>query len=94
MTVAVFNFGSWLQFKTIPKIFEFSFLIVMSRQHHCDHDCDGHSALNDTEDLGILYSLYSKIDLSKVECLNEKTESSGKTVFKPWEDRLNMEFVT
>jgi len=63
----------------------------MSRQHHCDHDCNGHSSLNDTEDLGVLYSLFSKIDLSKVECLNEATEGSGKTVFKPWDERLNFE---
>lgn len=65
----------------------------MSRQHHCDHNCNGHNSLNSSDDLGILYSLYSKIDLSKVECLNETTEGSGKTVFKPWEDRLNIENV-
>lgn len=62
-------------------------------QHHCSHSCDGHSTLNDSDDLGILYSLYTKIDLSKVECLNENVEGSGRLVFKPWEERLNMENV-
>ncbi|KAH9406416.1 PREDICTED: PITH domain-containing protein 1-like [Rhagoletis zephyria] len=60
-------------------------------QHHCDHECNGHSSLNDSEDLGVLYSLFSKIDLGKLECLNEAEEGSGKTVFKPWEERMDME---
>ncbi|KAH9424675.1 PITH domain-containing protein 1 [Dermatophagoides pteronyssinus] len=63
----------------------------MSKQHHCDHNCNGHNSLNDPENLGILYSLYTKIDLSKLECLNETVEGSGRLVFKPWEERLNME---
>ena len=62
-------------------------------QHHCDHECNGHSSLNDSEDLGVLYSLFSKIDLGKLECLNEAEEGSGKTVFKPWEERMDMEKV-
>lgn len=62
----------------------------MSQQHHCDHSCNGHSSL-DGDDLGVLYSLFSKIDLSKVECLNETVEGSGKTVFKPWNERLDLE---
>lgn len=80
--------------------------------HQCDHSCDGHSSLVDSEEMGILYSLYSKIDLGKVECLNETVEGSGKfglilfffaivmtslsliigkTVFKAWSERLDME---
>ena len=66
----------------------------MSKQHHCDHNCNGHNSLNDPENLGILYSLYTKIDLSKLECLNETVEGSGRLVFKPWEERLNMENVS
>jgi len=38
----------------------------------------------------LLYaSLYQKIDVEKLQCLNESEEGSGKTVFKPWEDRLD-----
>jgi PITH domain len=40
---------------------------------------------------GIQYSLYEKIDLENTECLNEEIEGSGKTVFKPYEQRLDLE---
>ncbi|KAI7690185.1 hypothetical protein SSS_00123 [Sarcoptes scabiei] len=63
----------------------------MSRQHHCDHNCNGHNSINDPDNCGLLYSLYTKIDLSKLECLNESIEGSGRTVFKPWEERLNFD---
>ena len=36
-----------------------------------------------------IFSLYQKIDFSKMECLNELEESSGKRVFRPWERRLD-----
>lgn len=62
-------------------------------QHHCDHECNGHSSINNSDDLGVLYSLFARIDLAKLETLNEAVEGSGKTVFKPWEERLNMEKV-
>uniref|UniRef100_T1IRT3 PITH domain-containing protein n=1 Tax=Strigamia maritima TaxID=126957 RepID=T1IRT3_STRMM len=55
--------------------------------HSCVGDCDH----DDTPELGIHYSLYTKIDLDHVVCLNESEEGSGKFVFKPWEDRLNFE---
>ena len=32
-------------------------------------------------------SLYQKIDMERLECLNESEEGSGKTVFKAWDDR-------
>ena len=35
------------------------------------------------------FSLYLKIDLERLQCLNEETEGSGKTVFKPWDKRLD-----
>ncbi|XP_077991272.1 PITH domain-containing protein 1-like [Glandiceps talaboti] len=50
-----------------------------------DHDHD------DDPERGIQYSLYQKIDLNNVECLNEERDGSGKDVFKPWEMRLNKE---
>jgi hypothetical protein len=66
----------------------------MSRNNHCcDHSCDGHSSIDNNQDLGILYSLYTKIDTERIECLNESVEGSGKLVFKPWEERLNFENV-
>jgi hypothetical protein len=66
----------------------------MSRNNHCcDHSCDGHSSIDNNQDLGILYSLYTRIDTERIECLNESVEGSGKLVFKPWEERLNFENV-
>ncbi|XP_067949317.1 PITH domain-containing protein 1-like [Watersipora subatra] len=47
----------------------------------CDHDHDN------PEDMSAAYSLYQKIDLDRVECLNEVTDGSGKTIFKPWAER-------
>ncbi|KAL9901204.1 PITH domain-containing protein GA19395-like [Glossina fuscipes fuscipes] len=40
--------------------------------------------------MGIEYSLYEKIDLDNLECLNEKLEGSGKRVFRPYENRLDI----
>ena len=42
---------------------------------------------------GVEYSLYSKIVMDDVECLNEAEENSGRAVFKSWEDRLDKEKV-
>ena len=55
----------------------------------CGH---GASGLNG-EEFGLQYSLYQKIDIENVTCLNEEIDDSGKTVFKPWEDRKNREKV-
>ena len=35
------------------------------------------------------FNLYTKIDLNKLECLNEAEEGSAKNVFKPWDARLD-----
>lgn len=43
---------------------------------------------------GFQYSLYTKINVNDLQCLNESVEGSGKTVFKPWEDRLNRAAVS
>lgn len=45
------------------------------------------------EEVGCRYNLYEKIDINRVECLNEYEEGTGVTVFKPWEDRLNRDKV-
>ena len=36
-----------------------------------------------------IFSLYQKIDLTNLECLNESEEGSGKRVFRPWQNRLD-----
>lgn len=68
----------------------------MPHDHHDDgHDACAHGS-NDTDylkEMGIQYSLYTKIDMENMECLNEATEGSGKFVFKPYEERLNFNKV-
>ncbi|XP_046857960.1 PITH domain-containing protein 1-like [Xenia sp. Carnegie-2017] len=54
----------------------------------CDgHNCSGHNHIS--EEKGVQYSLFTKIDFTHVEVLNEAEEGTGKTVFKPWEERLD-----
>ncbi|XP_050078531.1 PITH domain-containing protein GA19395 [Anopheles maculipalpis] len=62
----------------------------MSHGHSHGAGC-GHEALGIENELeiGIHYSLYEKIDMNNVECLNEELEGSGKTVFKPYNERLS-----
>lgn len=65
----------------------------MDPQHiMCDHDheggCCGHGDGID-ESNSIAYSLYEKIDLNNLECLNESVDGSGLKVFKSWSERLN-----
>lgn len=52
-----------------------------------------HEHKHEQGEQGDLFSLYSKIDLHNVQCLNETTDGSGKDVFKPYEERLNLEKV-
>ncbi|XP_062551716.1 PITH domain-containing protein GA19395 [Armigeres subalbatus] len=54
----------------------------------CAHEALG---IEDELEMGIQYSLYEKIDTLNVECLNEETEGSGKTVFKPYNQRLDFD---
>lgn len=56
--------------------------------------CAGNHNHDDTPEMGIEYSLYEKIDKQQLECLNEAEENSGKTVFKPWSERLNLDTVS
>ncbi|KAJ3654058.1 hypothetical protein Zmor_013272 [Zophobas morio] len=53
--------------------------------------CEGDHQHRDTPEMGIEYSLYTKINKDNLECLNEAVEGSGKTVFKPWEERMNFD---
>ncbi|KAL9227260.1 hypothetical protein vseg_002973 [Gypsophila vaccaria] len=47
-----------------------------------DHSCEDHDCSSD-------WSLYKHIDIPKVSALNEAVSGSVKSVFKPWEQRLN-----
>ena len=61
--------------------------------HGHSHGCGGHDHDHDSPDRGALFSLYTKIDTERVECLNEASEGSGKLVFKPWDERLDFSKV-
>jgi PITH domain len=38
-------------------------------------------------------SLYTKIDIDRVRCLNERAEGMARAVIKPWDQRLDTEKV-
>lgn len=62
--------------------------------HHHDGGCSHESTETDyLKEIGIQYSLFKKIDVTNLECLNEAVEGSGKFVFKPYEERLNFDKV-
>lgn len=57
----------------------------------CDHDHEHDGCCQHGDDNDVAYSLYQKIDTLNVECLNEHVDGSGVKVFKPWNERLNLE---
>eukprot|EP00128_Syssomonas_multiformis_P001368 Colp12_sorted_trinity150504_noHs@3663 len=69
----------------------------MSHHHHhgsCSHEAHEHGHGHDHDDhespeRGSEYSLYKYIDMERVRCLNESVHGAAKTVFKPWESRLD-----
>ena len=59
--------------------------------HGHDHSggcCHSSDDVESADNLGLLYSLYSKIDLENLTTLNEEQEGSGKTIFRSWDERL------
>lgn len=56
--------------------------------------CDGDHQHRDTPEMGVEYGLYAKINKENLECFNESVEGSGKSIFKPWEERLNFDTVS
>lgn len=58
--------------------------------HDCEHEHHEHPV---GPEAGIEYSLYTKIDTDNLECLNEHSDGAGRSVFKPWEDRLSRDKV-
>jgi len=58
----------------------------------CGGGCNGdHDHQHDSPEMGVEYSLYTKIDKDNLTCLNEAVDGSCKNIFKPWEERLNFE---
>ncbi len=60
--------------------------------HHHHGECSHNH--EDAGDPAVIYSLYNKIDIQKVQCFNEHEEEAGKRVFKPWDQRLDTSQVT
>lgn len=65
----------------------------MAHHHNHGHNCEAETANSDHDnmEMGIEYSLYQKIDLENLECLNESETNAGRKVFKPFEKRLDFE---
>lgn len=61
----------------------------MPFEHNCNHPgtCDHEPAAEDS----LQCSLYSRIDLENVQCLNETVDGSCRKIIRPWEDRLSRE---
>ncbi|XP_078536934.1 PITH domain-containing protein 1 [Lissotriton helveticus] len=49
----------------------------------CSHDADP----LETPERGLEFGLYRRIDLQRLECLNERREGSGRLVFRAWDER-------
>ena len=53
----------------------------------CEHKHQEEQGIGDN------FSLYTKIDLQRLQCLNEEIDGSGKEIFKPYDLRLDNEKV-
>ncbi len=62
----------------------------MSFPHNCNKSGCDHQSTNDNS---AEWNLISKIDIENLQCLNERIDGSCKKIFRPWDDRLNKEFV-
>ncbi|XP_064836542.1 PITH domain-containing protein 1-like isoform X1 [Oncorhynchus masou masou] len=54
----------------------------------------GHGCCEDEHEpveRGLEYALYQRIDIEKLQCLNEAREGDGKLVLKPWDQRTDRE---
>ena len=51
--------------------------------------CGSHGAAGAAgEEFGVAYSLYTKVDMERLECLSEAHDNSCRNVFRPWDQRL------
>lgn len=55
------------------------------------HGCCEHE--HEPAERGVEYALFQRIDLEKMQCLNESRDGDGKLVFKPWDQRTDREKV-
>ncbi|XP_063041353.1 PITH domain-containing protein 1 [Engraulis encrasicolus] len=53
------------------------------------HGCCEHE--HEPAERGVEYALFQRIDLEKMQCLNESRDGDGKLVFKPWDQRTDRE---
>lgn len=70
--------------------------LKMPNDHNHQHGegCAHESSDSDyMKEIGIQYSLFKKIDIDNLECLNETVDGSAKFIFKPYEERLNFDKV-
>lgn len=68
----------------------------MSGHGHGHGHGGGHGCCEDDHEpaeRGLEYGLYRRIDLEKLQCLNESRDGDGKVVFKPWDQRKDREKV-
>uniref|UniRef100_A0A3Q3JL20 PITH domain-containing protein 1 n=1 Tax=Monopterus albus TaxID=43700 RepID=A0A3Q3JL20_MONAL len=61
--------------------------------HGHGHGC-GCEGEHEPAERGLEYGLYQRIDLEKVQCLNESRDGDGKLVFKPWDQRNERDKVS
>lgn len=61
---------------------------------HGGHGCGGCEGEHEPAERGLEYGLYLRIDLEKLQCLNESRDGDGKLVFKPWDKRNERDQVT
>lgn len=61
--------------------------------HGHGHDC-GCAGEHEPAERGLEYGLYQRIDMEKLQCLNESRDGDGKLVFKPWDQRNERDKVT
>ncbi|KAJ8273068.1 hypothetical protein GJAV_G00097000 [Gymnothorax javanicus] len=63
--------------------------------HGHGHGGHGHGCCCEAEhepaERGFEYGLYRRIDIEKLQCLNESRDGDGKLVFKPWDQRTDRE---
>jgi hypothetical protein len=64
-----------------------------NESHDHDHDGSAHSH-SPPPDLIPGDSLYSKIQLERVQCLNERIDGMAQSIIKPWDQRLDTEKVS
>uniref|UniRef100_A0A8C5DMR8 PITH domain-containing protein 1 n=2 Tax=Gouania willdenowi TaxID=441366 RepID=A0A8C5DMR8_GOUWI len=58
--------------------------------HGHGHGC-GCAAEHEPAERGVEFSLYQRIDLDQMQCLNESRDGHGRLVFKPYDQRKDRE---